>query len=66
MAHGVEPILPFDIMMATFLVPDLVKPLTTDDLIATHACQLEKRQEDLATIHNHILKSRFVSAHQFE
>ena len=66
MAHGVEPILPFDIMMATFLVPDLVKPLTTDDLIATRACQLEKRQEDLATIHNHILKSRFASAHQFE
>ncbi len=29
MAHGVEPILPFNITLATFLVPNLVKPLTT-------------------------------------
>jgi hypothetical protein len=66
MAHGVEPILPFDITMATFLVPDLVKPLTTDDLITTRTRRLEKRQKDLAAIHNHVLKSHFVSAHQFE
>jgi hypothetical protein len=66
MAHGVEPILPFDITMATFLVPDLVKPLATDDLIAARAWQLEKRQEDLSAIHDRILKSHFASAQQFE
>jgi hypothetical protein len=43
MAHGIEPILPFNITLATFLVPNLVKPLTTDELIATCARQLEKR-----------------------
>jgi hypothetical protein len=66
MAHGIEPILPFDITLATFLVPDLVKPLTTDELITTRAWQLEKRQEDLAEIHNRILRSCFTSAQQFE
>jgi hypothetical protein len=66
MAHGVEPILPFNITLATFLVPNLVKPLTTDDLIATRARQLEKRQDDLALIHDCIIKSRFASAQQFE
>jgi transposase InsO family protein len=66
MAHGVEPILPFDITLATFLVPNLVKPLTTDELIATRARQLEKRQDDLTAIHGLILKSRFASARQFE
>jgi len=66
MAHSVEPILPFDITLATFLIPNLVKLLTTDELIATHARQLEKHQEDLTNIHDLILKSRFVSARQFE
>ncbi len=66
MAHGVKPILPFDITLATFLIPNLVKPLTTDELITTCARQLEKRQEDLTTIHEHVLRSRFMSAQQFE
>ena len=66
MAHGVEPILPFDITLATFLVPELVKSLTTDELIAIRARQLEKRQDNLAAIHTYILKSRFASAQQFE
>ena len=42
MAHGVEPILPFNITLATFLIPNLVKPLTTNKLIATHTQKLEK------------------------
>jgi len=47
MAHSIEPILPFDITLATFLVPDLVKPLHSDKLIAMCAQQLEKQQDDL-------------------
>ena len=35
-AHGVEPILPFDIILATFLVPDLCQPLSTAELLAIH------------------------------
>jgi len=66
MAHSVEPILPFDITLAIFLVPELIKSLTTNELIAIHAQQLEKHQDDLATIHTHILKSRFTSAQQFK
>jgi hypothetical protein len=57
MAHGIEPILPFNIILATFLVPDLTKPLTTEELIAIRARQLEKRQDDLAAIQDRILKS---------
>jgi len=34
MTHGIEPVLPFDIMMVTFLIPDIDEPLTTDDLLA--------------------------------
>jgi hypothetical protein len=66
MAHGIEPILPFDITLATFLVPDLTKPLSTADLIAARTRQLEQRPEDLERIHDRIIKSRFASVRQFE
>jgi len=66
MVHGVEPILPFDLAMATFLVPDLAKPLSTEDLLIARARQLQKRPADLATIHDRIIASRFASARQFE
>jgi len=65
MAHGIEPILPFDITEATFLIPDIAEPLTHNDLLALHACQLEKRNEDLTAIHSCILRSCFTSARQF-
>jgi hypothetical protein len=66
MAHGVEPILPFDITMATFLVPNLTKPLATADLIAIRAHQLQRREDDLATIRDNIYKARLSSIRQFE
>ncbi len=34
MAHGVEPILPFDLTLVTFHVPDILEPLPTAKLIA--------------------------------
>ena len=40
MAHGIEPVLPFDITLSTFLVLNLTNKLITVDLIATHAQQL--------------------------
>jgi len=66
MAHGVEPTLLFDIIQATFLVPDLTQPLSTADLLATHTCQLQKCPADLAAIHDHILASCHASICQFE
>jgi transposase InsO family protein len=66
MAHGVEPILPFDLVQATFLVPNLTQPLSTEDLLAIRARQLEKRPADLAAIHDRILASRYASVRQFK
>ncbi|TFY76788.1 hypothetical protein EWM64_g7225 [Hericium alpestre] len=66
MAHGIEPVLPFDITQATFLIPDITMPLETADLIAIRTRQLQKREADLAAIHENILKSRFASIQQFE
>ena len=51
MAHGVEPLFPFDLAEATFLVPPLdADSSSTSDLIAWRAHQLQKHQEDLDTI----------------
>src|SRR5258707_1948671 len=66
MAHGIEPILPFDITLATFLVPNISTTLSTTDLLAIRARQLQKREVDLAAIHTNVLKSRFKSVQQFE
>ena len=49
-AHGIDPILPFDLAEATFLVPKLDKPLSCIDLLAIRACQLEKHESDLNAI----------------
>jgi hypothetical protein len=65
MAHGVEPVLPFDIIHATYLVPKLDTPLTTVDLIAIRARQLQRRDEDLAAIEDRVIKSRYASLAQF-
>jgi hypothetical protein len=64
-AHGVEPLLPFDITEATYLVPPQ-SAMTTPELLALRARQLQKRPEDLADIHARILKARFASVQQFE
>jgi hypothetical protein len=66
MAHSIEPILPFDITLATFLLPDLAHPMLTKDLITACCCQLELCEDDLAAIHTNVLKSCFASIHQFE
>ena len=66
MAHGTEPTLPFDLTLATFLIPDIAKLLPTNELIAIRARQLKKREEDLAAILSNVLRSRFESVRQFE
>ena len=66
MVHSVEPILPFDLVEATFLIPKLNKPLSYVNLISTRTHQLEKRALDLAMIKDHVLKARYTSIAQFE
>jgi hypothetical protein len=66
MAHSVEPILPFDITLATFLVPNIATPLTTKELLAIYTCQLQRHKADLAAIYANILHSHFDSMQQFE
>ncbi|THU94359.1 hypothetical protein K435DRAFT_567803, partial [Dendrothele bispora CBS 962.96] len=65
-AHGVEPILPFDITQATFLLPDITARLPDAELLAIRAWQLERREEDLELLHNRVLDSRFTSIRAFE
>ena len=67
MAHGVEPLFPFNLAEATFLVLLLdADSSSTSDLIAWHACQLQKCQEDLDTIRDRVLKACFTSIKHFE
>src|SRR6202795_4653878 len=65
MVHGVEPLLPFDITEATYLVPPQ-SAMSTTDLVALHARQLQKREEDLVAIHDRVMRARFASVRQFE
>jgi hypothetical protein len=66
MAHGIEPVLPFDIVHATYLAPKLDKPLTMAELIAIHAWQLQQREEDLSLIKERVIKSCYASIEQFQ
>ncbi|KAJ3737843.1 hypothetical protein DFJ43DRAFT_976920, partial [Lentinula guzmanii] len=64
-AHGVEPLLPFDITQATFLLPEITGKLSDDNLIALRAQQLQRREEDLAQIQDRVVQSRFRSIEAF-
>jgi hypothetical protein len=67
MVHGVEPIFPFDLAEATFLVPLPERcAFTTTDLIAWHVHQLQKRTKDLTAIKEKVLKVRYSSIHNFK
>jgi len=66
MVHGVEPLFPFDITEATFLVslPDQDE-FSTTDLIAWRARQLQKRAEDIRDMEEKVLKARYASIKHF-
>ena len=67
MVHGVEPLFPFDLAEVTFLVPPLdTEPLSSSGLIVWRACWLQKRQEDLESIRERVLKAQFESIKHFE
>lgn len=66
MAHGVEPLLPFDISEATFMLPHITSSCTTEDLLAARAHQLMKQDKDLANIHTRVLQAHYTSIADFE
>lgn len=66
LAHGLEPLLPFDITEATFMLPAVSSIISTSDLISLRARQLEKRDEDLELAHERLLKSRLASVQDFQ
>jgi hypothetical protein len=67
MVHGVEPIFPFDLSEATFLVPLPERSaFMTMDLIAWHAHQLQKHTEDLTAINEKVLKAHYSSICNFQ
>ena len=51
MVHSVEPLLPFDITEATFMIPDISQPLDTADITTICTRQLAKRDDELDSIH---------------
>ena len=65
-AHGTEPLLPFNITEATFMLPPITTKLSTSDLLGLRACQLAKKEDDLAEIHNNVVKAHFASIAQFK
>ena len=66
MVHGVEPLFPFDITEATFLVslPDQDE-FSSTDLIGWRARQLQKRAEDIQDMEDKVLKARYASIKHF-
>ena len=65
-ATGTHPIMPMDIIEATYLVPPPELPISTMTLIATRARQLQKRQDDLDRIHNAVWGERLKVLRSFE
>ncbi|KAJ3747443.1 hypothetical protein DFH05DRAFT_1393490 [Lentinula detonsa] len=47
LAHGIHPLLPLDILEATYLVPPPSATLSTTELLVRRARELQKRLEDL-------------------
>jgi transposase InsO family protein len=65
-AHGVEPLLPFDLAEATYLAPKMDSIISTEDLIAQRAKMLQKRPQDLERVKEMVLKARWESVRQLE
>ncbi len=63
---GTQPILPLDIVEATYLILAPVRMVITMDLIVSRAEALQKRREQVAHIHNAVYEARRAAAKWFE
>ncbi|KZT31425.1 hypothetical protein SISSUDRAFT_961052, partial [Sistotremastrum suecicum HHB10207 ss-3] len=66
MVHGIEPLMPFDIAEATYLVPDITQPLSQKTLIELRTQQLLHRQADLDQAQEQVAERRRQAAAQYE
>lgn len=66
MAHGVHPLLPFDIQEATYLAPTQDFGISTEELVALRARQLAKRPDDIAFMRETVTASRTRNLERFE
>ena len=66
MVHGVHPVLPFDILEATYLSPPQDSGMSTEDLIALRASQLSKRPEELEEMRRKVSAVRKKNLERFE
>ena len=64
--HGVEPVLPFDLTEATFLVEGFQKGMSSEDLLSLRIRQLAKRDSDLEHAAEILRQSRLRSKEEFE
>jgi len=65
-AHGVEPLMQFDLSEATYLAPRLDHLITTEELIALRAKMFQKRPQDLQRVKEMVMKSRLLSVEQYK
>jgi hypothetical protein len=63
MAHGVEPVLPFNLEEATWIInyPVDNPPASTTDLLAARACTLQKHDDDLERLREQVFAARVAS-----
>ena len=66
MVHGVHPLLPFDILKATYLAPTQDFGISTEELVSIRACQLAKRPKDIAKMREMVTQSRIKNLEHFE
>jgi len=66
LAHGIKPLLPFNLTEATFMLPDISTPLSTAALVGLQACQLMKHDEDLTLACQWLFSSHLASVKDFE
>ena len=64
--HGVNPVLPFDLLEATFMVEGFQEGMSTSDLLALRIRQLQKKPADIAHAAEMLAKTRSKSKEQFE
>ncbi|SJK99640.1 uncharacterized protein ARMOST_02948 [Armillaria ostoyae] len=65
-ATGVPPVLPLDIVEASFLTPPPASALTTTELIARRAVVLQKREADLEAIQSKVYEARVKAVKRWE
>jgi hypothetical protein len=64
--HGAHPLLPFDLLEATFMIDGYESGMSTSDLLALRIRQLQRHEEDINQASETLKKARFRSKGQFE